>query len=482
MFKLSQSIKFIRMAASVVLLPLLVWSCQLVTDDFDYESDSGAGAKQFINVTISVSASHSPFTRANSPLGGEDGDGREEGIDTRENEVDGLTIIFYRDAANTSAGINATAEDAAATTIDLAVYYSVSRDDSHAAMHQTGHDDEVFYTTGDRHLDVSLNPDYTYHLLLVANANLTGSITAGSTTLAQVRDMVRSAAYTGTGIATDASKFIMSSEEDHSINFSSSTYDVTNNRRTFKLDNIHVERLAARIDFLARGAAYSTDYDHNGYVYDVGADDHFVLTSITPFNLNMGAGGEYIFKRTNDTAPYLADETTTNWVIDPYRADRSAAVHPVWMVSRLTDVETSMTGDYNVSMEGQQANKLSIGGYDDIILAYPKENTLTPSSPLYYHATGIAFEGYYYYGSNPVGERCTFFHYLRHQGENEKYEALVSPIDPSPTPGSLAMNYGIVRNNIYRVSIEGINVKDRTIVIKIEEEKWRHVDNPTIYI
>ena len=44
------------------------------------------------------------------------------------------------------------------------------------------------------------------------------------------------------------------------------------------------------------------------------------------------------------------------------------------------------------------------------------------------------------------------------------------------------MNYGIVRNNIYRVTIEQINVVLGTIKIKLEEKHWRHVDNPTIYI
>jgi len=41
-----------------------------------------------------------------------------------------------------------------------------------------------------------------------------------------------------------------------------------------------------------------------------------------------------------------------------------------------------------------------------------------------------------------------------------------------------------VRNNIYRISIDKITEDDTTpkITIKIEEEKWRHVDNPTIYL
>lgn len=481
---LSQSFNFIRKAAALMLLPLLAWSCQLIMGDDDCGSDI-SNSDQYINVTISVSSSESPITRANTPLGGEEGDGREKGIETRENEVDGVTLIFFQDAANTSAGINATAANAAATTIDLAVYYTVTRDDSHAAAHPTGHTDEVFYTTGDRQLDVALNPDNEYHLLIVANANLTGDITAGTTTLAQVRDMVSSLVYTGTGIGTAATKFVMSSEKDHIIDFSTSSYDVTTNRITFQLDNAHMERMAARIDYFASEATYSTSFDHYGYVYDVGTTDHFVLTSITPFNLNMGTGDEYIFKRTNDDSnPYLADETTANWVIDPYTTSKSTAAHPSWMTSTLTTVESSLTNDYNISMADSQSGKITVNGYDDIIIAYPKENTLLATSPLYYYATGLAFEGYYYAnGITTNGERRVFYHYLRHQGEDESYNALKSPLDKTVTCGSTTpMNYGVVRNNIYRVSIGSINEEEGTIKLKIEEEKWRHVDNPPIYI
>ena len=95
MYIVSKSIKLIRMAAAVVLLPLLAWSCQLVTDDYDCENDILGTANKYINVTISVSASDSPVTRAN-PTGGEYGDGWEKGINTRENKVNNITLIFFQ--------------------------------------------------------------------------------------------------------------------------------------------------------------------------------------------------------------------------------------------------------------------------------------------------------------------------------------------------------------------------------------------------
>jgi hypothetical protein len=74
----------------LLLLPLA--SCSTSGDD---EWQNRADAVNYINITLSVSAGNEQLTRANAPVGGEEGDGRENGIDTRENEVDGVTVIFY---------------------------------------------------------------------------------------------------------------------------------------------------------------------------------------------------------------------------------------------------------------------------------------------------------------------------------------------------------------------------------------------------
>jgi len=468
----------------LLLMALIV--LPVATSCYDYNhtdiTDEFTDNNNWINVTISVSTSNTPKTRANKPQGGEDGDGRETGIETRENHVAGVTLIFFQHAD----GINASASEASSTTIDYAVYYTVTRDDGYIPTSGTHLPGEIYYTTGEKKLGKNIDPKKTYHMLVVANANLTGQITAGTTTLAEVRDMTLYSVYSGTGIGLNASDFFMSSEKDLIIDFSYSTYDKTTNRNTYYLDNAHLERMTARIDYSAEGATYSTAYDHSGYVYNVtGTTDHFVLTSITPFNLNIGAGYEYLFKRTDDaTNPYLADETTTNWVVDPYRSGKTTAEHPTWMASKLTDVESDISNAYNITMAASQTAKLNIDGNDVIVLAYPKENTLLTTSPLYYYATGLAFEGYYYSGGATTGgERRVYYHYLRHQGDKESYNAHRSPIDKTVTCGTAAaMNYGVVRNNIYRVSIGTINEEKGTITIKIEEEKWRHVDNPVIYI
>lgn len=459
----------------LLLLPLA--SCNTSGDD---EWQASSNAVSYINITLSVSAGTEQLTRSNTPTGGEEGDGRENGIDTRENEVEGVTVIFYQNAN----GINATAESAAATTMDFVAYYETTRDDSYTPRTGSHYPGEIFYTTGEQELSsTTLDAEKSYHVIVVANADLTGSINTTST-LADVREQVQSAVYTGTGKASDATKFVMTSEKDNVIDFTYSTYDPALNKRTFLFDNIHVERMAARIDYWANGAVYSTDYDHNGYVYQVGStNDHFVLTSITPFNLNTG--NEYIIKRTNDASnPYLADETTTNYVLDPYSA-KTEASHPAHLSSTLTSVLSSMTdGGYNITMEGQQAAKLTVSGRDDIIICYPKENTITATTPYYYYATGLAFEGYYYSnGTTTDGERHLYYHFIRHQGESETAYQASSPVTLSTTAtigAGPAMNLGIVRNNIYRVSVSSITPE--SIILSIKVKKWDAFTHSYIYM
>ena len=491
----------VRLMLTALMVLSATTSCYNYSGDDDLDLMDVGTAANYINITISVRAGQYLATRG-LPNGGEDGDGREKGIDTRENEVEGVTLIFYQDAANTTAGVNASADNAATTTIDYAVYYGVTRDDSHAFTHPTGHTDEVFYTTGDKKLTAPLSSDNKYRLLVVANANLTGSITAGTTTLAQVRDMVLSSVYTGSGKGTDASKFVMTSADDTELTFNSYTDDKERNRRIFNFDNIHIERLAARIDYWAKysnGYKTSTDntaYTTAGYEYTVkkpngtDSEDRFVLTRITPFNLNNG--DEYIVKRTNDgTNPYLHDETTANWVVDPNTSRKNSTDNYASYASRLADVVTTFQNEYTVAMSAEQSNRLTIDTHDNIVLGYAKENTLSSSgvSPLYYHATGLAFEGYYYNKGKGTGTRYVFYYFIRHQGEQDAaYQAFNNDnINTDATkalvcPSSPAMNFGIVRNNIYRISIEKITSMGGTIKIAVKEMHWRHVDNPVIYL
>ena len=223
-------------------------------------------------------------------------------------------------------------------------------------------------------------------------------------------------------------------------------------------------------------------------------------------------GNEYLLKRTNDeNNPYLAKETTSNWVLDPYSAltgGKNGTAHPDYLVSNLTDVKANMANRYNIilstcqtaSTETAEGTKFSITDNgvtaDNIIICYPKENTLNGNiTPLYYYATGLAFEGYYYKknaatdanGKFTGGTRKVFYHYLRHQGNQDAaYSALTDETlsTTATCPTSPAMNYGIVRNNIYRVCIESITPVDDDIKVTllIKVKKWDKFVHEPIYM
>lgn len=526
MSTLSTSVRFLRKAAALLLLPWLAWSCQVVADG-DYEDEIETGATpNYINITISVSANNNPVTRAN-PTGGEYGDGWEKGKD-RENLVNNITLIFYQD----DTGINTTSDNAKVACVKRYAVTPMANTGTHNHKETepaTGYyDEEVLYTTGNQKLDeTQLVIGQSYKVLVVANAFI--SATAGDK-IKDIRDQVLSTVYDGSGIGINATNFVMTSETDATVTLTNPEDESANgeNKKIYYFDCIHIERLAARIDFWAKtkdpsdnnstAAIYNaTTYDHAGYVYNVGQkdpgpegkQDHFVLTSITPFNVMNG--NEYYFKRTNDaTSPYLKDETTTNWVLDPYTATKtSTTAHPDYLVSKLDELKTLLAADihddptYGIKPSTQKTVDGAIFDVtegsvtaDNLIIGYPKENTLIGgTTPLYYYATGLAFEGYYYKknattdasGKVTGGERKVFYHYLRHQGEQDAaYQALTNKtLDETTTcPASRAMNFGIVRNNIYRVNIESISSDNDNLFVRIliKVKKWDKFVHAPIYM
>ena len=492
---------------------------------------------RYLNFTFVVNSGHYSATRAEEPKGGENGDGREAGF-MRENYVSGVTLVFYRN----SDGINATASSTpalAATKVDLVKYYPVtivSRDAQGTPY--TTKQDEAIYTTGEQKItDTDFDLSATYRVLVIANADLSDKIEKGNS-LADVRDKVYTAAlYTGTGLGDKAYAFVMTSENDIQLNFAGvKTIDKVGSytKELYSFEGIRIERMAARIDFSTQynykvgtankyAAEYKTqdksskNYAYPGYVYPVykttdsdgnpTSADRFVVTAIVPFNLSLTNTGcsEYLFKRTDDTSsPYLAEETTTNWVIDPHRASKTGTAHPTYFDYNLTElVNTASETDPHAALaaksnylttEFYQSSEarydLTVSGSntaDNLIVAYPKENTLLPESPLYYYATGLAIEGYYYKNDDATATptRFVYLGYLRHQGESSLAyltNEIGSSLDKTTTcKTGLAMNFGIVRNNIYRVYINKVNEKGE-LELKIKVKKWDPYIHEYIYM
>jgi hypothetical protein len=532
---LLRKLHLLKSLLTAVLAAPLLMSCY----NYDHEEVEmmADASEKYINLTIAVSAESQGKTRA--PLGGENGDGREAGFQ-RENMVSGITLILYEDAT----GINTTANP----TLAFVKYYPTTLISYDAAgspqtetTHYSGADkndlDEAYYTTGDQLVPKgSLTFGKPYRAIVVANRDLTSDISTSSH-LNDVKALVYGAddLYDGDyGKAAYACRnFMMSSEYDFQFDLTAPTAIEPNKAfyRPTDSNPIRIERLAARIDFWAAGATYQETGIYggrSGYVYNVGTSgDKFVVVSITPFNLySKGTtyGGEKLLKQLN--TGYLLDETTTNYVIDPSTASKtttnvSAFATDGTYLNPLSQIFTDLNASspktmsaagipaYYQTVKAMHDKIESQGGFgsgfdnnlggslkgENVIVAYPMENTLpyeaTPSTPLYTYATGVAIEGDYYAGGDltaaPTATRV-YIGYLMHQSGSAATYTPFKSDDPdvqTAVPSTTAMNYGVVRNNIYRISIESITPEGPIgpkIKIKIQEEKWRHVDNPTIYI
>ncbi len=480
---LSQSAKSIRRAAAFFMLTLLASSCQL-TYDYDDETVDSSAAK-YINITISVSAGNSPVTRA--PLGGEDGDGREAGF-MRENQVTGVTVILYK-----GTGPNDTE-----ATVDFVQYFAVTDADNLEGRDQQAstydydasetYRSEARYTTGDRKVEEGdIDFSGTYHVLIVANKDVTTSCAKG-TKISAVCNLTN--IYTNATPATPhtAGQFIMTSERDATINFASMApvkKSGTVNGMVYNvLQPLLIERLSARIDYNTKGGTYVSE--KSGYQYDItGSTDKFVVTKVTPFNLYNE--NEYLFKRVQNawpaTATYLGDETISSYVVDPNTASKDNTN----TLTYLSPIAENMSTTYAQVMNNiNDAAKFTDANSNlNIIIAYPKENTLMPSSKLKMYATGLAFDVDYYTGGTGTPDHRVYYYFLRHQGESSTtstYDAKKwAEITGEETCGSTPMNYGIVRNNIYRVDVAGMTV-DSKLKINIKVKKWDQFEHAPIYM
>jgi len=466
----------------------------------------------YVEMSVVVSSGRDAVTRA--PLGGEYGDGRETAF-LRENEVTGITVIFYQN----SDGINASESSTPAlayTKIDLVKYYPVtlvSRQDQGKTE-----DVEAIYTTGEqRFMQSELDVTKDYHVIVVANANLTDRIHKGDE-LSKIRDDKFDYIYGGTGIGVNASNFVMSSERDYEMKFSTTTPTISGSnpvKAVYSFDDIFIERMASRIDFWTDYkekpnyvAKTSAAYDVDGYEYKVfknatettpTSTDMFKLVAVVPFNVSKG--NEWLLKRlsnqanfaTRTTSPsWLADETTANWVLDYYSsAAKTATAHPAFFENTLTDVLTLAPDNSSwLRMSDVQLDKYTLGTADNIIVGYPHENTLDDNSPIYYYATGLAILGYYYPKGDKTKEpaQYVYYGYLRHQEETAgsvSFQAVeATGLNTTATINSLsgsAMNFGVVRNNIYRISISRI-IEKSSMELSIKVKKWDPYIHDFIYM
>lgn len=409
--------------------------------------------KAYLQVKVTVEGSGD--TRASrattEPQGGEDGNGREPGIN-KENDVNSLTVLLYKsDKEDLS-------EDDA--TIDYVYTFTGLKSSS-----STG---GVTYTTGPREIDAAI-VGKNYHVIVIANAD--DMTSSKGKMISKVRDLQMSKVCTRDADITKFSNFIMSSKKDATIDFTTEGSETDPYQVT-----VDIERLAARIDIIPN-ATY--DGTSQGYYYNVMDGTNviggFKLESVTP--TKVMTKGEYLIKRvssdkTVSSVTYFGEEkmdattkASTNYVVCPW-----TNIHTSTTLSN-AEGPTSL---YNVKMTTSTSTTVGEASY---ILDYVMENTTTNNAEDY--STGLIFKGKYYESSE--WDATSKQPKAGFAGAEKEYTYTLRHSDPSGS-GTKAdpMHFGVVRNNIYQVKVEGIEGKSKGLKLAIHVVPWAHYDHEEV--
>ena len=404
--------------------------------------------KAYLQVKVTVDGSGD--TRASradkGPYGGEDGDGSEQGIN-KENDVNSLTVLLYESDKDDLSDDNA--------IIDYVYTFT----NLNKVITSSGSD--ATYTTVPREIDASI-VGKNYHVIVIANADDMTSRCKGNN-ISEVRDLQMSKVCTRDADITKFSNFIMSSKKDAKIDFTTEGSETDPYQVT-----VDIERLAARIDIIP-----NADYDDTGkgYYYNVKDGTNvvggFKLESVTP--TKVMTKGEYLIKRVSSdkdvsSVTYFgledkdADNKATNYVVCPWTKNRTGIT--------LSNAE-GPASLYNVKETTSTSTAVKEASY---ILDYVMENTTTDNAEA--NSTGLVFKGKYYELSD--WDTANKQPKAGKSGTDKYYTYTIRHSDPTGIGSKTdPMYYGIVRNNIYRVRIDGITGKGPDgMKVTLHVRKW----------
>ena len=451
-------------------------------------------------LTIHISTLDEATTTRNNPNGGNEGDGRILGINN-ENKIYNLTLFLYEtDAAD---GINTTSNP-----LIRSFYVNESNIENLSA-----------YSYRTKPIAIpKMSVIANTRILIIANAgDWTGK---GINTLSDLKNCVYyEAATTVHSNMAEYDRFVMTSTLSSTFKLEENGEKLGSYSKPVTASTT-IERLSARIDIVPNATLQSGGY----YEYQVGETGNKVrISHITAFNCWNSKGGEYLLKRvssdgTNSNIKYLGKETPdsgiqTNYVIDPYTTtknvaywnDNSATVL-TWYRNHITTSPTNKTVSDAIYTDGSEKF---------YILDYTQENTMLKENQLNCYATGIIAQASFipsvvyqadgstasYVANSDLWYRngrfynyaypnatlyskgvCYYRYYIRHSNDNEVGKMAV-------------MEFAIVRNNIYRLTINsfsGIGYTDPTpsdptdmdenMKIILYVEPWTVVQHTTIII
>lgn len=447
-------IKTITLSLLALLLVMSFASCASdTTSDLPLPSKD---MKAYLQVKVTVEGSGD--TRASratkGPQGGEDGNGREPGIN-HENDVNSLTVLLYNSDKDDLSDDNA--------IIDYVYTFTGLKSSS-----STG---GVTYTTGPREIDPVI-VGKNYHVLVIANAGDMTSRCKGKK-ISEIRDMQMDKVCTRNDGIANFTDFVMSSKTDAKIDFSGKSGSGTGTESDPYMVDVNIERLVARIDIIPTATFDGTSHCYYYNVMDgTNVVGGFKLESVTP--TKVMTSGEYLIKRVSSDKDVSAvtyfgleemDATTkasTNYVVCPWTKDRTGLT--------LSNAE-GPASLYNVKETTSTSTAVEEASY---ILDYVMENTTTNNAED--NSTGLIFKGKYYESSE--WNATTKKPKAGFAGAEKQYTYTLRHSDPSGS-GTTAdpMHFGVVRNNIYQVKVDGVEGKSKGIKLTIHVVPWAHYDH-----
>lgn len=446
-------IKTITLSLLALLLVMSFASCASDTTSDSPMPNKDMKAYLQVKVTVDGSGDTRASRATTGPQGGEDGNGREPGIN-KENDVNSLTVLLYESDKEDLSEADA--------TIDYVYTFTGLT----ASTPSSG--GNVTYSTGPREIDpVIVGKDY--HVLVIANAGDMTSRCKGKK-ISEVRDMQMDKVCTRNDDIANFSDFVMSSKKDAKIDFSGTSGSGTETNPY--LVDVDIERLATRIDIIPNATYDGTSH---GYYYNVMDGTNviggFKLESVTP--TKVMTKGEYLIKRVSSdkdvpSVTYFgletkdADNKATNYVVCPWTKNRTG------LSLAAAEGPTSL---YNVKKTTSTSTAVEEASY---ILDYVMENTTTDNAEDY--STGLIFKGKYYEPSE--WDKTTMRPTATATGTDKEYTYTLRHSDPSGS-GTTAdpMHFGVVRNNIYQVKVEGVEGKSKGLKLTIHVVPWAHYDH-----
>lgn len=427
---------------------LMLCSC---SDDGEQRIDSN---QVFVQLRIGISTN--PSSMRGTPSGGEDGDGREVGINN-ENKVYAVSLLLFDKDVGEAANKD--------EVVRKVLYFS--GDELKDNGDQTYELKEPYRLTADYQ---------NYYVLAVVNDDYdyTGK------KFSEIADMIVKTPWAGNGNTAD--HFVMTST---SLATLSIVKDGT--KGTYGdpyLTEVTVERLAARIDIDATGS--NTDGDFN---YDYLNASNVNIGTVKVIDIqafNLLNDGTYLLKHYSQDGTlaklnFFGSEgtspTQSQYVLDPHTLAKTGSATPAYYDKPFVAV-SNLSTDITWNTPTLTADQTVSGGVDNghnyMILTYLQENTLpamteTESATILpKYGTVLAIHYTTKEGSSPAVDHYDYY-YLKHNA------GATTPAVTDP------MAFSIVRNNIYRVTLIPPK-KDVSPSMEIKVKVWDKFTHSWIYM